>query len=155
VINATSLASETDETFEITFAAEPWIYEQFWKRWVIFIFALLFVLSYLLSKAYITYYDEKAEEGLLDKLQSYVTWILELLDMYKDWVLLFAFSHARWAYLGLIGSIVFPFALLNWGNDNTFTHNVLNFFGLTDGSKKDKYLRGQIVFVIALFENIP
>jgi len=153
VINATSLASETDETFEITFAAEPWIYEQFWKRWVIFIFALLLVLSYLVSKGYIGRME--ASEGPLSKLQSYVTWILELLDMYKDWVLLFAFSHARWAYLGLIGSIVFPFALLNWGNDNTFTHNVLNFFGLTDGSKKDKFNRGGIVFAIALFENIP
>jgi len=95
----------------------------------------------------------EASEGPLSKLQSYVTWILELLDMYKDWVLLFAFSHARWAYLGLIGSIVVPFALLNL-SDNTLAHNVLNFFGLTDG-KKDKKDRGDIVFLIALLENIP
>jgi len=31
---------------------------------------------------------------------------------------------------------------------------VLNFFGLTDG-KKDKKDRGDIVFFIALLENIP
>jgi len=77
--------------------------------------------------------------------------------MYKDWVLLFAFSHARWAYLGLIGSIVVPFAAADgMGSDdgNTFAHNVLNFFGLTDG-KDDKEMRGDIVFVIALLENIP
>jgi len=95
----------------------------------------------------------EASEGPLSKLQSYVTWILELLDMYKDWVLLFAFSHARWAYLGLIGSIVVPFALANVF-DKPFTHNVLNFFGLTDG-KYDKIDRVITVFAIALFENIP
>jgi len=99
----------------------------------------------------------EASEGPLSKLQSYVTWILELLDMYKDWVLLFAFSHARWAYLGLIGSIVVPFAMADAdGSEDgiTFAHNVLNFFGLTDG-KKDKRYRGEIVLFIAFFENIP
>jgi len=46
MINTTLLESETGETFELTIADEPWIYKQFWKRWVIIIFALLFVLSY-------------------------------------------------------------------------------------------------------------
>jgi len=91
-------------------------------------------------------------------LQSYVTWVLEILDMYKDWVLLFAFSHARWAYIGLITSIVLPFAAADsFGSDNygnTFAHNLLNFFGLTDG-KDDKGYRVFIVFVIAALENIP
>jgi hypothetical protein len=46
-------------------------------------------------------------------LLSYVTWMLEIFDMYKDWVLLFAFPHAIWAYLLLIFSIVFPFAIVD------------------------------------------
>jgi len=113
MINTTLLESETDKTFEITIADEPWIYKQFWKRWLIIFQIPLFALSYLVPKGYIkaSSDDEDAEEGPLDKLQSYVTWVLEILDMYKDWVLLFAFSHARWAYLTLISSIVLPFAL--------------------------------------------
>jgi len=57
--------------------------------------------------------------------------------MYKDWVLLFAFQHAWWAYHGLIFSIVFPFAFADMlGSSeygNTVAHTLLNFLGLTDG----------------------
>ena len=68
-------------------------------------------------------------------LLSTVTWMLEIFDMYKDWVLLFAFQHARWAVHGLIFSIVSPFAVVDLeGSEryNTVAHNSLNFLGLTD-----------------------
>jgi len=68
-----------------------------------------------------------------------VTWVLEILDLYKDWVLLFAFPHATWAYLGLIFSIVFPFAFADMvGSDEkgyTLAQSLLVYFGLTDGEK--------------------
>jgi len=67
-----------------------------------------------------------------------VTWVLEILDLYKDWVLLFAFPHATWAYLGLIFSIVFPFAFVDsFGDeDNTVAQSLLVYFGLTDGEEE-------------------
>jgi len=83
--------------------------------------------------------------------------MLEIFDMYKDWVLLFAFQHARWAVHGLIFSIVCPFAVADSVGSikrNTLAHTLLNYFGLTDG-KDDKELRVGTVFLIAAFENIP
>jgi len=67
-----------------------------------------------------------------------VTWVLEILDLYKDWVLLFAFPHATWAYLGLIFSIVFPFAFADGlgDEDKTVAQSLLVYFGLTDGEEE-------------------
>ena len=100
-------------------------------------------------------FEELAKKtGLL----STVTWMLEIFDMYKDWGLLFAFQHARWAVHGLIFSIVSPFAFADWFASaeygNTVAHTLLNFLGLTD-DKDDKELRVATVFAIAAFENIP
>ena len=76
---------------------------------------------------------ELAEErGLLSK----VKWMLEILDMYKDWKLLFAFPHATWAFLILSFSIVFPFAFADMIEsemcDNTLAHSFLIHIGLID-----------------------
>jgi len=100
-------------------------------------------------------FEELAKKtGLL----STVTWMLEIFDMYKDWVLLFAFQHARWAVHGLIFSIVIPFAIMDYAGlseyDNTVAHNTLIHFGLTDDGD-DKELRVITVFIIAALENIP
>jgi len=157
-MNVTLLESSTNEIFEITIADEPFVYEQFWRLWVVLIFSSLLVLAYLVPIGYIMNSrgkDLKEELAKKTGLLSTVTWVLEILDLYKDWVLLFAFPHATWAYLGLIFSIVLPFAFVDALIDNnTLAHNLLNFFGLTDG-KDDKGYRVFIVFVIAAFENIP
>lgn len=69
-------------------------------------------------------------------LASKITWILECVDMYKDWVYLFAFYHAPWAYHMLIISMVLPFAICDIGSNdasgNTIAHNLLNFVGFTE-----------------------
>ena len=53
MMNVTLLESTTDEVFEITIADEPFIYEEFWRIWIILIFTPLLVLSYLVPKGYI------------------------------------------------------------------------------------------------------
>jgi len=116
-MNVTLLESSTNEIFEITIADEPFVYEQFWRLWVVLIFSSLLVLAYLVPIGYIMNSrgkDLKEELAKKTGLLSTVTWVLEILDLYKDWVLLFAFPHATWAYLGLIFSIVFPFAFADW-----------------------------------------
>jgi len=156
-MNVTLLESSTNEIFEITIADEPFVYEQFWRLWVVLIFSSLLVLAYLVPIGYIMNSrgkDLKEELAKKTGLLSTLTWVLEILDLYKDWVLLFAFPHATWAYLGLIFSIVFPFAFADMVGNNTFAHNLLNYFGLTD-DKDDKQLRVFTVIVIAAFENIP
>jgi len=52
-MNVTLLESSTNEIFEITIADEPFVYEQFWRLWVVLIFSSLLVLSYLIPIGYI------------------------------------------------------------------------------------------------------
>jgi len=52
-MNVTLLKSSTNEIFEITIADEPFVYEQFWRLWVVLIFSSLLVLDYLVPIGYI------------------------------------------------------------------------------------------------------
>lgn len=89
---------------------------------------------------------------------SKIKWILELIDLYKDWVYLFAFIHQKWAFCLLIASIVLPFAIVesagNDGNNFTVAHSFLNYIGLTEDDQ-DQLNRTFAVFLMAGFENIP
>jgi len=94
MLNATKLESTSDAAFKITVAPEPFVKTVFWRIWVILFFSLYLVFSYLVPKGYIMksrgkdVFEELAKKtGLL----STVTWMLEIFDMYKDWVYLFAF----------------------------------------------------------------
>lgn len=93
------------------------------------------------------------KEGILAK----ITFILECIDMFKDWVYLFALDHAAWAYHLLIASIVLPFAVADYNGsllNNSLAHNFLIYIGLTDEGN-DKYRRVESVLYIAALENIP
>ena len=151
---------ESDEDFELTVALEPFLLTDFWRIWLVLMYLSYSILFYIISSGVVMglngkdVWDELAKKtGLLAKF----TWALEMLDMYKDYVYLFAFYHKPWASILLIASIVVPFALSDLegsSRDFTFLHNVLNYIGLTD-NKNDKQSRILSVFLIAALENIP
>jgi len=151
---------ESDEDFELTVALEPFLLTDFWRIWLVLMYLSYSILFYMMTTGVVMglngkdVWDELAKKtGLLAKF----TWALEMLDMYKDYMYLFAFYHKPWASILLIASIVVPFALSDWlGSDEgfTFLHNVLNYIGLTD-DETDKELRIISVFLIAALENIP
>lgn len=70
--------------------------------------------------------DKKGRTGAL------VTWILELVDIVKDWIYLLMFKHKPRAFLILAFSLSIPFAFFDqyWASTHTFIRNLLNFIGI-------------------------
>lgn len=64
------------------------------------------------------------------------SFFLEMLDMIKDYMLLYSFYHRPWASILLILSITLPIAFVDWdhaysdGYQITFAHNMLIYLGL-------------------------
>lgn len=159
LIDATLL--DSDENYELTVALEPFLLTDFWRIWLVLMCFSYSVLFYMISSGVVMALNGKDAVEELKKKTGFVnkfTWALEMFDMYKDYVYLFAFLHKTWASILLIASIVVPIALSDLLGSSerglTLLHNFLNYIGLT-GGEEDKENRIASVFFIAAFENIP
>lgn len=119
------------------------------------IFALLFAYGLKLASNGEDLYRKLAKAtGIV----ADTTWIIEMVDLVKDWIYLFMFKHVRLAYITLLTSITFPMSLACsfWSGSygNTFIKALLEFMGFTvDSEPKEK--RVICTVAIALLENVP
>lgn len=116
---------------------EPYVLTPFWMKWHVTTYALpLTTLSMVTAKAYVdesrivNNQDAIVSSGLADK----VTWMIEMYDLYKDWIYFYMFHHIFIARVILAFSLTYPFAhamSFKGANDRTVIHNFLLFIGIT------------------------
>ena len=79
------------------------------------IFATLLVLAtlyayglYLASKGINLGQELSKKTGIV----ADTTWVVETIDIVKDWIYLYMFKHVWWAFLTLVISIVLPISVM-------------------------------------------
>jgi len=95
------------------------------------------------------------EDNLSKGLLSKITWVLELVDQYKDFIYFYSFPHSLTIQFVLAFSMTTPFAICHsFNEDNGLAENLINFLGLID-DKDGLVERFAATLFITLFENIP
>ena len=120
------------------------------------IFALLFAYGLRLASKEEDLYENLARAtGIV----ADTTWIIEMVDIVKDWIYLYIFKHNWWAYITLIISIVLPISIADAvaasGTGGEFIRHFLMFLGFTVEENYPKYIRVDSTIAIALIENVP
>ena len=94
--------------------------EFFWKAFQILCYSQWFFLFYKLSTSYVAMSKgidliEKAlsNTSLAATINNQCSWVLEMIDLSKDWIYLFMFYHRLLPFLILAFSLSFPFALID------------------------------------------
>ena len=69
------------------------------------------------------------------------TWIIEVIDIWKDVYYLFNYKHVWWTYMILVGSITVPFSIIDADyDDHPIAYNLVKYIGLTY-TKEEKRAR--------------
>ena len=94
------------------------------------------------------------------KEESKLGFLLEMIEMVKDYMYLFAFYHRPWASILLIFSITFPMSMTDWDHsmgtkyNRTFAHSMLTYLSIGCDDDLDRMLRAGSLFYITALENI-
>jgi hypothetical protein len=130
----------------------------FWIKWLLAVFSIAPTVMFIgIAKGYVMKSKGKGPLDTISKgLLSNITWVLELVDQYKDFIYFYSFPHSLPIQFVLAFSMTTPFAIMHadGGKDRGLAENLMLFLGLIDDEEGLKERYGATL-LIALFENIP